>query len=1056
MGRRGVRQAIQTKGIYVAIAGLMLAGWAQAQTYTRTESIAYYDDLGRWVVGQTAKVTCVAPVAAVPTGCGAIGTVLSETAYDASTALPVRHYAFGKLQHTLAYNPDGTLTSVTDGRGNKTTLTNWKRGIPQAITYADGRADSAGVNDDGTIAWVTNEAGAKTCYAYDAMGRISQITYPSEAQAGVCDNSAWTPTTQSFQSISTTEYGLPPGHWKQSVATGNGLRITYFDALWRPVVEERLDAASATATRSVMVKRYDLGGQLAFASFPRESLGSFADNTLQGTHTTYDALNRPLRVEQDSELGLLVTRTEYLPGFQTRVTNPRGFATVTSYMVYDQPTTDWPVWMAHPTGAYTHITRDVFGKPTRLRRSNGSGPADGTVALDRSYAYNGQQELCHTAEPESGTTLYGYDAAGNLAWSASGLPAGIACDPDGNTATILARKATRTYDARNRLLTLSFPDGVGNQVWSYTPDGLPAQATTYNDPASGTPVTSSYTYNRRRLLVEESATQPGWYTWAIGYGFNSNGHLASVTHPGGEVVSSAPNALGQPTQAVSQFGTYAASVSYYPNGALRQFTYGNGLVHTLIQNARQLPERSRDAYGGTAVLDDSYDYDANGNVAAISDGATGQGQRGNRDMQYDGLDRLTSVASPMYGSQGAQYAYDVLDNLTRVQVGGAAARDHWYCYDPGTWRLTNIKTGGCGGATVVGLGYDPQGNLFIKNGQGYTFNFDNRLRAVVGKEYYRYDVHGRRVLAWELGTDSILSLYGQDGVLRYQQDLRRGLVFNYVYLGGSLVGIRETPMGTANHVFKYQHTDALGSPVAVTDQARNVIQRSEYEPYGRLLNRPLTDGPGYTGHVSDAVTGLVYMQQRYYDPDVGIFLSVDPVDVNGQNGWNFCRYCYGLDNPYKFKDPDGRQVKQLIQEILRAVIPAPPPGGQKNSQPEAKDLDSGDGSRSERDTRRTRDDEPVKEKQQDEDRWYGENPKEASGRVNTDRGTDPYEDWKDRTGGKDKVDESGQRIGPRGERLRIGRDGRPRIELPVEATGKRKHETVHYPTYPPISRGAND
>ncbi|WP_223250133.1 hypothetical protein [Marilutibacter maris] len=48
-------------------------------------------------------------------------------------------------------------------------------------------------------------------------------------------------------------------------------------------------------------------------------------------------------------------------------------------------------------------------------------------------------------------------------------------------------------------------------------------------------------------------------------------------------------------------------------------------------------------------------------------------------MVYDGLDRLTGATSPMFGT--ATYAYDVLDNLTRLSVsGGAAARDHYYCY----------------------------------------------------------------------------------------------------------------------------------------------------------------------------------------------------------------------------------------------------------------------------------------------------------------------------------------------------------------------------------------
>jgi len=51
----------------------------------------------------------------------------------------------------------------------------------------------------------------------------------------------------------------------------------------------------------------------------------------------------------------------------------------------------------------------------------------------------------------------------------------------------------------------------------------------------------------------------------------------------------------------------------------------------------------------------------------------------------------------------------------------------------------------------------------------------------------------------------------------------------------------------------------------------------------------------------------VYMQQRYYDPVVGRFLSVDPVTADSVTGSNFNRYWYANNNPYRFTDPDGRQ-----------------------------------------------------------------------------------------------------------------------------------------------------
>jgi len=115
----------------------------------------------------------------------------------------------------------------------------------------------------------------------------------------------------------------------------------------------------------------------------------------------------------------------------------------------------------------------------------------------------------------------------------------------------------------------------------------------------------------------------------------------------------------------------------------------------------------------------------------------------------------------------------------------------------------------------------------------------------------------------------------------------------------------------------YIHTDALGSPIAETDASGNVVQTSEYAPYGELLNRADSDGPGYSGHVQDAATGLTYMQQRYYDPQIGRFLSVDPVTAYEKPITNFNRYAYAFNNPYKFTDPDGRNGVTAFGGVLQ-------------------------------------------------------------------------------------------------------------------------------------------
>jgi hypothetical protein len=763
--------------------------------HTRTDATSYYDNLTKWVLSQVRTASN-----------SNNGLIVSQVDYDAVTALPLRTYAFGKLQQGFTYYTDGTLATVKDGNNNVTSLSGWKRGIPQSIRYADGAVQTAVVNDNGWIRSVTDETKSKTCYGYDVMGRLASITYPSASADEVCDGSGSLPTTFSFERRDLVEHGLPAGHWLRREVTGNYRKNTFFDALWRPVLVHEYDGANTAGTLRTTGFTYDANGRVNFASYP-------VNTALMGTtgiRTTYDALDRVKTVSQDSELVPLTTTTEYLAGFKTRVTNPRGTQTITEYQVFDQPTTEAPTLITVTGGtvtggtvtAITEIERDPFGKPRRITRRN----ADGSQRLDRRFVYDNYQQLCKTLEPETGATVMDYDLAGNLQWSAAGLalPSTTSCDTV--AARDSGRRTIRHYDARNRLLALYFPDSNGNQRWAYWPDGLVKQITTAN---AGVTSYNSYAYNKRRLLTGESLGHADGEAWALGYGYNPNGHLAGIRYPSGQTVALALNALGQATQV----GSYATGVSYYPNGAIKQFTYGNGIVHTMTQNDRQLPDTSKDAYGATAFLQDGYDYDHNGNVAAITDGATGRNQRGNRTMTYDGLDRLTQTVSPMFGT--ARYGYDVLDNLTRTV---AAGRDQYYCYDT-NWRLTNLKLGSCSGSTVVGLGYDEQGNLANKNGQGFKFDYGNRLREATGKESYRYDGHGRRTHATH-STGTIRSMYDQAGVLRYQKNARETTATDYIQLGGSLVAEAEWPIGQMPPTKDYVNWSG------VTGTVRYVVEES--------------------------------------------------------------------------------------------------------------------------------------------------------------------------------------------------------------------------------------
>ncbi len=114
----------------------------------------------------------------------------------------------------------------------------------------------------------------------------------------------------------------------------------------------------------------------------------------------------------------------------------------------------------------------------------------------------------------------------------------------------------------------------------------------------------------------------------------------------------------------------------------------------------------------------------------------------------------------------------------------------------------------------------------------------------------------------------------------------------------------------ADETITYIHWDALGSPVAATDEDGNVVWREAYRPYGeRINNEAAADSHSrwYTGHPQDADTGLVYAGARYFDPVIGRFLAIDPVGVKEDNLHSFNRYTYANNNPYGYVDPDGRE-----------------------------------------------------------------------------------------------------------------------------------------------------
>jgi RHS repeat-associated protein len=860
------REQITQQGVVFTREVATFDALARASTVTRsgpggsrTETTSYEDNTALWVMGPVNQVT-------------SNGLVMVDSDYSPSTALLTATRQYGVLKQSFGYHSDGMLASKSDGANNTTYFGNYKRGVPQSVSYPTGASESAVVNDLGLITSVTGAAGYTTSYGYDAAGRLASITPPA----------GFVGTSVNFSPVAYDEFGLGAGHWRQTVTQGNAVTYSYFDAFWRPVMTRSFDAADEAGTRKVTVKQFDVDGRTTYESYPARDIAAY-NSTPGGVRSTYDALGRPTQSIASSELGDLTTTTNYLSGFQTQTSNPRGKTTTQSLWALDDPGSAQLSTLSAPAGVTVSISRDAFGKPTAITRG---GSFNGyTSNVTRRYVYDAAQRLCKTIEPEVGSTVQTYDAAGNVAWKATGqyLPNTAACDDN-----IVAANAKLVYgyDALNQLLNVSYGDGSPNVGRTYTADGL-LQTITSNGS------TWTYGYNALRQLATESLNYGG-QNYDLNWAYNSQGKLSALTYPNGLTVSYSPNALGE----ARSVGGYASGITYHPNGAVSNFTFGNGIAHSLTLNARGLPLVNRDA----GVMQDQYAYDANGNVASIADQQEGVF---NRSMGYDDLDRLTSTSAPgVWGS--AAYAYDPVDNLRAATVG---SRSSSFNFD-GNNQLASVTTNG----STINYSHDPRGNLASKGQQSFGFDIGNRLSWSSLGGSYAYDGHGRRFRVASSDGSTRIQVYSQQGQLLWATSgggPRPSSSTAYVYLGSKQIAEVNSVSGT-----QYSHTDGLGSPVAHSNAGGALMTRTRFEPYGYVVQgaKPTADTSviGFTGHVQDAETDLVYMQQRYYDPIAGRFLSVDPIVTEANTGKLFGRYFYAENNPYKYFDPNGAASTVIV------------------------------------------------------------------------------------------------------------------------------------------------
>ena len=127
----------------------------------------------------------------------------------------------------------------------------------------------------------------------------------------------------------------------------------------------------------------------------------------------------------------------------------------------------------------------------------------------------------------------------------------------------------------------------------------------------------------------------------------------------------------------------------------------------------------------------------------------------------------------------------------------------------------------------------------------------------------------------------------------------------------------------------YYHPDHLGSSNVITDSSGNKAERYEYTPYGSSAVSEIVSRPSplihhkFTGKELDN-TGLYFYGARYYDPQLGRFISADTIVQSPYDPQSLNRYSYCRNNPINYIDPSGNFwfIPFIIAAIKGAIVGA--------------------------------------------------------------------------------------------------------------------------------------